>query len=312
MSFRITGNMMFKKLLSNVQTSTAILGDLQEQMVSLRRINRPSDDPTGASRVEALRTGEHDYTQYMKNIDQARGLLDYTASLLESASNQVVAARGKLMAAINPTADDISRQVLSSEIDSILKSMVGQANSKYAGKYIFGGTQTADPPFEITSGSAKGIEAVAFNGNSGRVRYVVGIDHQVEVNEDPVEVFAARGEANGLFKTLIDTRILLQNPDNLEGGDLSRELSNKLEDMDAVHNDIVRALGRVGTRSKSLQARRDLYTQAEISSAATRSEIEDADIADVALRLQNQQMIFQVILSGSAAVYNSNLMEFLR
>ncbi len=77
-------------------------------------------------------------------------------------------------------------------------------------------------------------------------------------------------------------------------------------------SDAVRAIGRVGTRSRSLRIRRDLYSKAEINSIARRSELEDADIADVALRLKNQQVIFQVVLAGSAAVYNSSLTEFLR
>jgi hypothetical protein len=58
--------------------------------------------------------------------------------------------------------------------------------------------------------------------------------------------------------------------------------------LDQIHNDLVRGIGRIGTRSRSLQVRRDLYAQAEVSSASRRSEIEDADVADVALRLKNQ------------------------
>ena len=312
MSFRITGNMMFKRLLSNVRIATSTLGDLQEQMVSLRRINRPSDDPAGASRAAVLKTDEADYKQYTTNIDSARGMLDFTASVLEAVSEQVVAVRGKLMAAINPTSGESSREVAANEIDNILNSIVGQANSSFAGMFILGGTQTDRPPFEIAAKGIGGIESVRYNGNSDRIRYVVGTDHQVDVNEDPVEVFMPRGEALGVFQSLIDVRKLLQNPDDLSAGDLGRELSEKLSVVDDIHSDIIRSLGRAGTRSRALQIRRDLYSKAQISAATQRSELEDADIADVALRLQNQQVIFQVVLAGSAAVYSSNLMEFLR
>lgn len=312
MSFRITNSMMFNRLMSTLRDSTSDLGKLQEQMVSMRRINRPSDDPSGASRVQTLRTEEGDYRLYTENLDQAQGLLDYTASILESVSGELVTVRGKVLAAISPTADANSRNAAAIEVNDVLKSIVSEGNSTYAGMYIFGGTQTADAPFEVTAEPAAGVDGVAYRGNSDRMRYAVGPDALVEVNEDPAEVFAPQGEAAGLFQTLIDVRRLLQNPDGLPENVLSAQLSDKLGDLDRVHDDVVRGLGRVGTRSKTLQIRRDLYSLARIGSAQRRSELEDADIADVALRLQNQQMILQVVLAGSKTVYSSNLMDFLR
>ena len=54
MSFRVTGMMIFNNLMSNMRRGSQALGDLQEQMATMRRINRPSDDPAGASRAQSL------------------------------------------------------------------------------------------------------------------------------------------------------------------------------------------------------------------------------------------------------------------
>jgi len=312
MSFRVTGTMMFNRLMSNMGQATKTMADLQEQMVSLRRLNRPSDDPIGASRSQLMRSSENDYKLYTSNMEQARSLLDFTAGVLETMSAEVVNVRGKLLSAISPTADAISKEVIAAEIDDILRSLMAEANSNFGGMYIFGGTQTESAPFEITREGASGVETVVFSGDSGRIRYLIGPNNTMEVNEDPVEVFMPRGEAKGLFNTLIGIRKLLQNPDNLSDAAQASLLSDKIKEIDDVHNDLVRSLGRAGTRSRSLQMRADLYSQAEISLIERRSEIEDADIADVALRLQNQQTILEVVLASSAAVYNSNLMQFLK
>ncbi|HUS58139.1 MAG TPA: flagellar hook-associated protein FlgL [Planctomycetota bacterium] len=312
MSFRVTGTMMFNRLMSNMGQATKTMADLQEQMVSLRRLNRPSDDPIGASRAQLMRSSENDYKLYTSNMEQARSLLDFTAGVLETMSAEVVNVRGKLLSAISPTADAISKEVIAAEIDDILRSLMAEANSNFGGMYIFGGTQTESAPFEITREGASGVETVVFSGDSGRIRYLIGPNNTMEVNEDPVEVFMPRGEAKGLFNTLIGIRKLLQNPDNLSDAAQASLLSDKIKEIDDVHNDLVRSLGRAGTRSRSLQMRADLYSQAEISLIERRSEIEDADIADVALRLQNQQTILEVVLASSAAVYNSNLMQFLK
>ena len=312
MSFRVTGMMIFSNLMSNMRRGSQALGVLQEQMATLRRINRASDDPAGASRAQSLLSNEHDYKQYGDNIDQARSVLDFTAGVLETISAQVVSVRGKILSAINPTSDASTKEMIASEVDDMLKSILAGANSSFAGMYVFGGTQTDSPPFELASESVLGVEEVAFCGNSGTISYVVGPTDVAEINENPREIFMPRGEVKGLFNTLIEIRRLLQNPDNLTEGELSAELSETIARVDVVHDDISRALGRVGTRSKALSLRRDLYEQAEISSTARRSDLEDADIADVAMRLQNQQTIFEVIMASGSFVFNSNLADFLR
>jgi len=312
MSFRVTGMMIFNNLMSNMRRGSQALGDLQEQMATLRRINRPSDDPAGASRAQSLRSGENDYKQYSNNIDGARSVLDFTAGVLETVSSEVVNVRVKLLSAINPASDASTKEMIASEINDILKSVIAAANSSFAGMFVFGGTQTGSSPFGISSESSAGIEEVTFHGNSGTISYVVGPTDTAEINENPREVFMRRGEANGLFDTLIEIRRLLQNPDNLSDGDQAARLSEMVGRVDQIHDDVSRGLGRVGTRSRALQVRRDLYEQAQISSAGRRSELEDADVADVAMRLQNQQTIFQLILAGGSFVFNSNLTQFLK
>ena len=202
MSFRVTSSMAYHRLMANIRQCTATLSDLQEQMVTLRRINRPSDDPLGAGQVQSLRSSENDYQLYMDNIDHARGVLDFTAGVLQNVSSEIVTVRSKLMEAINPVTDATSRAVIATEVNDILKSIVAEANSAYAGMAVFGGTQTAGTPFQIDAESGRGVEAVSFHGNSSRIAYTVGPDSTVEINEDPVEVFMPRGAASGLFETL--------------------------------------------------------------------------------------------------------------
>jgi|GEM_PF-457013 len=312
MNFRVTGNMMFRRLMTNVRTSARDIGVLQEQMVTLRRINRPSDDPVGIGKAQVLRNSESDYKQYITNIEGARSVLDFTASTLQSMSEQIVGVRSKVMEAVSSSADSVSRQVAAREVDDILRSIFGEANSSFAGMFIFGGTETGSPPFSIDHETSNGVEHVGFSGNTQQMRYVVGPGHTTAINENPVQVFMPAGEADGLFQTLIDVRKLLQNEAGLSDNEQAGRLSENLARLDAVHDDIVGSLGRVGARGKALRTRVDLYQMAQIAATEMRSEIEDADVADVALRLQNKQIAFEVILAGSSAIYKTNLLDFLK
>ena len=236
MSFRVTGMMIFSNLMSNMRRGSQALGRLQEQMSTQRRINRPSDDPAGASRAQSLLSGEHDYQQYSDNINEAKSVLDFTAGVLETISSEVVGVRVKILSAITPTSDASTREMIASEVDDVLKSIVAEANSSFAGMFVFGGTQTGSAPFEVSAESAAGVEEVAFHGNSGTIGYVVGPTDAAEINENPREVFMPRGEAEGLLNTLIEIRRLLQNPDNLTEGELSTKLSEVIERVDTTYS----------------------------------------------------------------------------
>jgi len=312
MSFRVTGNMMFSQLMSNMRTGMRTLGNLQEQMVTLRRINRPSDDPFGVAKAQSLRNDELDYRQYLSNMDQASSMLEFTAGVLQSMSGEIVNVRSKLMSALSPTIDQNGRDTIATEVNDILKSVIAEANSSFAGLYIFGGTNTDTQPFEVLRESGSGVEAVGFTGNAGVMRYIVGHGATIDVNENPIEVFMPRGEENSLMQTLVSLRQLLNNVDGLSEAAQAEELTKVFDQLDTIHSDVVRSLGRVGARASTLEMRRDLYMKAQIDLVSRRSDLEDADISDVALRLQNQQIVLQVILAGSSAVFNTNLIELLR
>ena len=67
---RVTERMLFDSLGSRMQSQSAALLRLQEQITGGKRINRPSDDPIGQAAVIRFEKSLASSDQYLRNIER--------------------------------------------------------------------------------------------------------------------------------------------------------------------------------------------------------------------------------------------------
>src|SRR3954447_23905271 len=90
---RVTPGMMMNSLLHNIELNQARTEQLQNQITSGSRINKPSDDPIGAARALNLQESLRQSAQYVRNIDQATSWLNTTDSALDSVTQAIHRSR---------------------------------------------------------------------------------------------------------------------------------------------------------------------------------------------------------------------------
>lgn len=160
MSLRVTQNMLYARALSDIRNSSRGMIDLQEQVATGRRINRPSDDPSAMLRLLPLKAEMLDFENLSDNAHLAAETLDTAASALEEASSTMARLEELLVQASNGTVSNSDRKSIGVEVDQLLRHMVGIANSRRGDSFLFGGTRTDSVPFELDD-----------NKNFSRVRY---------------------------------------------------------------------------------------------------------------------------------------------
>jgi flagellar hook-associated protein 3 FlgL len=101
---------------------------------------------------------------------------------------------------------------LATQIDSLLQSAIGLANSKYAGKYVFAGTAASGTPPVTAAGQP--ISAVTFNGNlsAQNEQLYNGQSVNTSVTLQQAFNFNAPDGSPDVFQTLINLRNTLENP----------------------------------------------------------------------------------------------------
>jgi len=84
---RVTNQTLMMSAQANLQSNKANLARLQQQAADLKKITRPSDDPTATASSLQVRGQQAAAAQYSRNIDNGRGWLNTADSALSSTTN---------------------------------------------------------------------------------------------------------------------------------------------------------------------------------------------------------------------------------
>jgi flagellar hook-associated protein 3 FlgL len=132
---------------------------LQEQAATGSRINRASDDPSAAYRVETLNSQEKSLGKYIDNLSDVVGTLELSSTIIEEIQSSLTETKVRLTQVIGGIYHEETRERLAEGINDILEQVVSLANTKHKGQYLFGGSNTTSEPYliERTNGQITGV-----------------------------------------------------------------------------------------------------------------------------------------------------------
>jgi len=144
---RVSTKMLYTQSVSYINKNLTALTELNEQSSSQKRVNKPSDDPTGSATILNLRTTLNSYTQYSENVSTAQGWLSTSDSTLTSVSTLLTKLKGLAEQASTGTVTADNRTQIAYEAREIYEQLIALANTKYQDKSIYAGQDTDDDAF---------------------------------------------------------------------------------------------------------------------------------------------------------------------
>lgn len=167
-----------------MQTHQAKLQQTESQLASGKRIQKPSDDPSGAAKVLDLTSTIEVIDQFSRNVSAAESSLALEENVIASANNSLQRIRELAVQGNNATLTSEARSGIAQEIYQRLDELTGLANTRDArGEYIFGGNRVDAPPFVNTGG------VVSYQGDQGQRFVQVGEGTQVAIRDAGDAVF---------------------------------------------------------------------------------------------------------------------------
>jgi flagellar hook-associated protein 3 FlgL len=145
--------------LTRIQLST---NNVLEQISSQKKINRPSDDPTGMSKVLDYRAVKSSIAQYSSNIDNAEAWTKMTETALEQTNDLLDQA---IKIGMNYEDSSLNSSYATS-VDQIMTSIMSTANTKMGNRYIFAGSRTDTKPFVDVTDATVTAGVNVFDGTS--------------------------------------------------------------------------------------------------------------------------------------------------
>ncbi len=185
---RVTQKMWQDNLLGSINRSYDRLASIDLQ----RRITKPSDDPSGTEQLVRLRSLLARNGQYQANVASASRWLTYSETALSGAANGIREAHGLALTA----ADDANTlEGIAESLDSLIDDLLNQANAEHGGRYLFGGSRGATPPF-VRSG-----DIVTYHGDNNELSTAISSGLSLRYNLPGSAVF---GEQAASFTSTLD------------------------------------------------------------------------------------------------------------
>jgi flagellar hook-associated protein 3 FlgL len=280
--------------LAGLQSAAARLASLQAQLSSGRQITTPSDNPSGTARALQLRGQVKRNEQYTAGARDAIGWMSAADAAYSEAVKLVQNARSLTVQALNTGAGSgTSAAAIADQIDAIRSSLIDVANTTYNGRPVFGGT---------TAGGAAYDSGGAYLGDSGPVARTVGPQSTVTVNQTGPQVFGAAG--GDLFTLLSNISTTLRTtPANA---------TPQLAALDGALARISSAQAAEGATYQQVQDAQNVQTATGTALAAQLSDLEDIDLADMAVKVSTANVTYQAALQTTANVRQLSLLNFLR
>lgn len=229
---RVTNNMMTSNLLYNVNKNLEYMSKRQEELSSGKRINSPSDDPVLASKILARRTDLAELEQYDKNTRDALGWLEITEKAIEDNGIILQRMRELTVQAANGSNTALDTQKIKLEVSSLKEQLISNANSTFAGRYIFSGFETNEKFLK-----ADGTFNIDMNkyslDNKPVVKYEVGVGESIDVMTSGIDLYGYVEDSNIMTTGFTDVLVSgTASSYSVLTGYLDRSLDHSASDLD--------------------------------------------------------------------------------
>ncbi|HEX72800.1 MAG TPA: flagellar hook-associated protein 3 [Candidatus Hydrogenedentes bacterium] len=304
-AIRVTQRLLVDRVLRNLSHQSRRILNLQDQLATGQKVNRPSDNPLAARRAVNLRMEIARNKQYLANISTMGPFMQESETAIMTVEQLRQRANELTIQGLSDTNGPLQRAQIAIEINQLLEDLLSQSNYITANRYVFGGTNTNNAPFVAARNAEGEITDVTYAGNDEYFQIEISDGVLVNVNETGRSVFmqTAPGTVD-LFDTLIAIR------DNLRANDTAT-LSDNLESLHAAQGQLMMAVARLGATQNRIERVDASLRDVNVQLQRVLSDNIDADFAEVIINLNAQTNAYQAALNAGARVIVPSLLEFL-
>ncbi|MGB9710020.1 MAG: flagellar hook-associated protein FlgL [Thermodesulfovibrio sp.] len=149
---KVTTSFFYKTFLSDLNKQLDAMFKAHEQLATGKRVLSPSDDPVAVSRIVKYKSEISALDEYKRVMDTAKNNNSAIETAIDDLKNMLIKAK---QYAVNGSTDTLSatdRLALAREVDTLIQRSIETINTKFAGRYIFGGFKADTPAVNAQTG----------------------------------------------------------------------------------------------------------------------------------------------------------------
>jgi len=145
------------------------------------------------------------------------------------------------------------------------------------------------------------------DSNTGAVTYI----DSSQISRAGVDQIEYSGTSD-VFHVLAELRDDLRNERNLSPQELTEAFARRIADIDRIHKHILSVVGQQSLTLEDLDVVERRLQDQQLATREAISDLESADISEVAIRLQAEQNLLQFTFATTAGLFDQSLLDFLR
>ncbi len=140
---RITNNMMLNNSMSNINGNKVNVNNMNNQMASQKKIQRPSENPVIAIRSLRLRSTLSEIDQYYENnIPDAESWMNLTETAITNMNSILKNIRDLCVYGAQDSLTPDDRKTILTQLEKLRDQIYAEGNAEYAGRTVFTGYHT--------------------------------------------------------------------------------------------------------------------------------------------------------------------------
>lgn len=272
----------------------------QRQVMSGKRVQRPSHDPLAAAAASIERGRLAATDQYSATSDSARARLTVADNVLSSIVEQLTAAQSTVLSARGSVLTQAQRDIKAQELEALRDSVYQLLNTPFRGTYLFAGARSTTQPY--TQNGAGVVSA--YQGSTLEVQ--VDVDRNVAVTTGfNGEALAKGSEVDDLFVVFDRAATAARNGDSAALATAAADLQRALDRATITQS-------RVGESLRAVEEADLRLGEAARVSQEQLSALEDANMAAAITSLTQAETVYRAALAASAQLQRLSLMDYMR
>ncbi len=311
---RVATDSYTNALISQVNALSAQMSNLENEETTGLSVQAPSDNPAAMETTLNDLAGQAAQQQYSDNITTLQSQANSIYSALQSL--QTITSQAESIATeANGANSQTDLNDYAGQVTSLIQQAVQLVNSTdpETGQYLFGGTDSGQQPFTVTTNADGNVTSVTYQGNSSvnQTEIAPGVTISAAVpgvntsGTGPQGLITDSRTGADLFNHLI----ALQN--DLLSGNTSAISTTDTQNLQNDENNMTYQVAYNGNIQTRLDTASSFATSQSTSLTKAISNASGADAVQTAVQLNQTQTAYEAALETTSRVLQVSLVDFL-
>ena len=289
--------------------------NLQNQVSTGLSVQAPSDNPAAMQTTLSDLASQATQQQYSSNISTVQAQANSIYSVLQSLQTITSQANTIVTEAGNGTSSQTDLNNYATQVNALIQQALQLVNTQdpATGQYLFGGTNSGQPPFIATTAANGNVTGVTYQGNSSvnQTQVAAGVTVAAAVP-------GANSSGSGAYGLITDSRTgadlfnhLIQLQQNLISGNTSAITTTDGKNLQSDEDNMTYQVANNGNVQARLNTAASLATTQTDSLTTDISNASGVDLVQTLTDLNQTQTAYQAALQSSATIMQLSILNYL-